>query len=163
MQAKCRMKLFVSWRRSTVWCNGGVRRSLDRVIPEPAPREVTRRSRPSATPRDDACSPLALRLEIGKRRLESRRGDGLPLQVEADRGVAETATGQGRRPGAGEALVVDEPRSTQRVHRLFASRPSDAGAPQPLAQALLREVAPCERAPGDAERAGPPQLPRERA
>jgi hypothetical protein len=129
MQAKCRMKRFVSYRGSRLLRNG----SFDGFTIEAAARKQSRRLRATAAPRDDPRRALTLRLETRERVVDQLRIDSLATQVEADGSVPLATFREGPGPPTGETLIVEETDATQLGDGLLELTGVDARASKPLA------------------------------
>ena len=99
--------------------------------------------------RDDALGALALGLQRGQRPVDLLGGHALSLEIEPDRGVALPPLGQGSCAIAREPPVVHDAGVPQPSDGLLGLVWPHSGTRQPLAEPLLGEVPPGERARGE--------------
>ena len=141
-----------SYSRRGVFCNDFFAGALDRLLGEALPREVARRSRPSAARRGDALRSRILRLEAPEGFFDELGSDAPPLEVMADQVIARAAPGKEIRAPPGQPTVVDRPGAHEPLDGLLPHGRGHVLPCQPYLELPLGEIAVRDRACGPLQR-----------
>jgi hypothetical protein len=141
-----------SYSRRDVFCNEFFTGAFDRLLGEALPREVARRSGPSAALGGDALSSSVLCLEARERFCDQIGSDAPSFQVVADQEITGAAPSKEIRAPPGQPAVVDRPGAHEPLDGLLPHGHGHVPPRQPLLELSLRQIAVRDRPCGSLQR-----------